>query len=77
LQRERQKEIESAASREKRREYGKGYKARRAGAKGDLLAAGFVEWDDFVPYRAITDRARLMEQVDGVWQRRQPIEKIK
>lgn len=73
LERQRQTELAAIERRQKDRVYRQGYKARAAGAKGDLLAAGFVEWDDFVPYRAITERARLMEQVEGVWQRRQPI----
>lgn len=73
LEREREKELNAIKSRAKNAEYRKNYKARSAGAKGDLLAAGFIEYEDFYPYRAITDRERLMEQVDGVWQRRSVI----
>lgn len=56
------------------REYAREYRLRSATAKGDLLAAGFEEWTDFNPFRAITDRKHLMEQVDGIWQRKQPTE---
>ncbi len=55
------------------REYAREYRLRSAAAKGDLLAAGFEEWAEFNPMRAITDRKRLMEQVEGVWQKRVPV----
>jgi len=52
------------------REYARDYRLRSAAAKGDLLAAGFEEWVDFNPFRSITERKHLMEQVDGIWQRK-------
>lgn len=52
------------------RQRARDYRARAEEARQQLVEAGYIEWDDFYPSRAITERKRLLECVDGVWRRR-------